>query len=292
MKSLSLYSYAKLNLYLRILKKRSDNYHSIFTIFERINLSDKIKLRLLPKKEIRLVQEGCSLPRGSRNLAYQAARLLKKEFDIQQGVEININKHIPISSGLGGGSSNAACVLRGLNQLWKLNLKKNQLVKLGQRIGADVPFFLHNTSFAYGTARGDKVKPLRLPVKLWHLIVVPMVRISSLMSYRKWDEVGCGTELTNPKSIIKIFKRALLKKNIILLSKILYNSFEDISAVKYPVIRKIRLVLSDLGLKAILMSGSGSAVFGLVMSRKEGYGIVRQLRKRFDDWDVFLARTV
>jgi len=295
-KSLNLISYAKLNLYLKVLRRRPDSYHSIFTLFERISISDKIRLKLLPRKKIRIVLSGLTLPLGRSNLVYKAASLLQREFGISQGIEIDIRKHIPISAGLGGGSSNAATVLLGLNKLWKLNLRLKQLVALARQIGSDVPFFLYNSSFASATSRGDKIEVLRLPVKFWHIIVIPKIHILSSLIYRRWDQTpnlgrGSLARLTNHKSAIKILKSALLKKDFRKLSKVLFNSLEDVTTAIYPVIRKTRLALSDFGLKAISMSGSGSAVFGLVSSRKEAYEVARQLRK-LGNWDVFVARTV
>ena len=293
MKSLSLTSYAKLNLYLEVLGKRSDNYHSIFTLFERISLSDQIRLKLLPKGEIKIVLSGCPLPLGRKNLAYQAASLLKREFQIHEGVQIYIRKHLPISSGLGGGSSNAATVLTGLNQLWKLNLGVRQLAALGRRIGSDVPFFLHNCSFASATHRGDEIRALKLPVKFWHIIVVPRVKVRSHLIYKRWD--GLTTKaagLTTRQSMVKILRPALLKKDFSKIGKLLFNSLEQATMAMHPVIGRIKSALSDLGLQATSMSGSGSAVFGLVSSRKEAYAVAGRLAANLQNWDVFVARTV
>jgi 4-diphosphocytidyl-2-C-methyl-D-erythritol kinase len=289
---LNLTSYAKLNLYLKILGRRPDNYHSISTLFERISLSDQIRLRLLPQGRIRIVSSHSSIPGGYKNLAFQAANLLKKKFQIHTGVEISIKKHIPVSAGLAGGSSNAAAVLSGLNKLWRLNLRVKQLVTLGRQIGSDVPFFLHNCSFAYATQRGDRIKALSLPVKLWHIIVVPPVQISSALIYRSWDESREAVGLTKYQSRIRILQRALLKKDLILLGKLIFNSLEQVSQTLFPVISKAKSVLYDLGLEAILMSGSGPAVFALASCRKEACLIARQLKAKMRNWDVFVAKTV
>jgi 4-diphosphocytidyl-2-C-methyl-D-erythritol kinase len=311
-KSLNLTSYAKLNLYLRVLRKRPDNYHSILTLFERISIADQIGLRLIPHRAVKIVASGLSVPLGRDNLVYKVGSLLQKEFKITTGVQINIKKQIPISAGLGGGSSNAAAVLLGLNQLWGLNLSLKQLVGIAGKIGADVPFFLYNSSFAYATSRGDRIKVLELPVELWHVIVVPRIKVFSSLIYKKWDESRKnrgsvrhlwgfknnkslkhhkGTGLTNRQSIIKILKAALLKKDPLKLSELLFNSLEQVSSAIYPVIRRTRLAFADAGLKAISMSGSGSAMFGLVSSRKEAYGVARQLRA-LGNCDVFVAKTV
>lgn len=300
-KSLTLTSYAKLNLYLDILGKLPDKYHSILTLFERISLSDRINLKLLPDKEIRIIVSGGSsgLCANRRNLAYQAAGLLAREFGVRQGVEIRIKKRIPVAAGLGGGSSNAAAVLTGLNRLWKLNLGIERLVSVGRKIGSDVPFFLYNCSFACGSGRGDKIKALSLPARFWHVIAVPRIKVLSSRVYKKWDDLGKARPgsrkeragLTTLQSKVKILQAALLKKDALLPEGLPFNSLESVTAEMYPAVRKIKSALSDYGVKAISMSGSGPAVFGLVSSRKEAYAVASKLRK-FVSWDVFVAETV
>ena len=308
MKSLTLTSYAKLNLYLEIFGRLPDKYHSIFTLFERISLADQINLKLQPDKKIRIIVSGVSsgLSCSRQNLAYQAASLLKREFGILQGVEIRIKKHMPIAAGLGGGSSNAAAVLKGLNRLWKLNLGVERLASVGRKVGSDIPFFLYNCSFACGSGRGDKIKVLNLPLRFWHVIVVPRIKVHSRLVYKKWDELTNqkkfsikdnkvmeyrkGAGLTTLQSKVKILKSVLLKKDILLLDGLLFNSLEPVTSAMYPVIGKIKSVLSDSGVQVISMSGSGPAVFGLVSSRKEAYAVARQLSK-FVSWDVFVAKT-
>ncbi|MFC1658478.1 4-(cytidine 5'-diphospho)-2-C-methyl-D-erythritol kinase [Candidatus Omnitrophota bacterium] len=297
MKSLNLTSYAKLNLYLEVLGKRPDNYHSLFTIFERISLSDRIRLKVLPEGVIRIVSSCPGLPLGSKNLAYQAASILKQKFAVRQGVEIKIEKHIPLAAGLAGGSSNAAAVLAGLNKLWRLKLGFGELMAIARRLGSDVPFFLHNRSFAFAKQRGDKIDGLSLPVQLWHVVVVPPVKISSAIIYKEWDKLAESTQgqrlgLTKPQTVIKILKKAVLSKDISALGRLLFNSLEQASAALYPVINKIKKVLSELGLEATLMSGSGPAVFGLLSSRKEAYSTARKLKAKKGNWDVFVAKTV
>ncbi|MFH1338981.1 MAG: 4-(cytidine 5'-diphospho)-2-C-methyl-D-erythritol kinase [Candidatus Omnitrophota bacterium] len=301
MKSLTLTSYAKLNLYLDILGKLPDKYHSILTLFERISLSDQINLKPLPDKKIRIIVSGgrLGLCTNRQNLAYQAAGLLARNFGIRQGVEIRIRKRIPVAAGLGGGSSNAAAVLKGLNRLWKLNLGIERLVSVGRKIGSDVPFFLYNCSFACGSGRGDKIKVLNLPVGFWHIIAVPRIKVLSSLVYKKWDDLRKGRPglrkeragLTTLQSKVKILQTALLKKDTLLLEGLLFNSLESITAAMHPAVRKIKSALSDYGVKEISMSGSGPAVFGLVSSRKEAYAVAGQL-SNFVSWDVFVAKTV
>ena len=303
--TLELTSYAKLNLYLKILKKRPDNYHSILTIFERISLQDKIRLKRLDKKTIGLTSKGFAVPCGKTNLIYKTAVLLQNMFKIKAGVDIEVEKNIPVSAGLGGGSSNAAAVFSGLNRLWGLNLPLKKLTELAVDIGADVPFFLRNCSFAIGSNIGDAIKPVNSKINLWHVVVVPRIKVSTPLIYRKWDSInkytgparlelnvrqskakkvltgftrvplgiskkhllnmlnikkGAGhvrkkfsnvAGLTNPYSVIRILKQALMEENILLISKLAYNSLEDISLKIHPVIKKAKQELSKFNPKTI-----------------------------------------
>ena len=156
---------AKINLYLKVLSKRDDGYHEIETVFERLALFDKITLRSLKNNEIKVSCDNLGVPTGKNGLAYRAAGLLKSKFGITKGIGVKIVKRIPIAAGLGGGSSDTACILTGLNRLWKLGLGTDELSGLGKRLGADVPFFIGNFSFAAGKGRGDEITPIRWPLK-------------------------------------------------------------------------------------------------------------------------------
>jgi 4-diphosphocytidyl-2-C-methyl-D-erythritol kinase len=146
-------SFAKLNLYLQVLSKRKDNFHNLSTLFARIDLADTLIFR---KRRDSLIKIKCSsrqVPKDKTNLCYRAVALLKQELKLSQGIEIRLKKRIPVGAGLGGGSTNAASVLLGLNRFWNLNLPKARLVKLGAKLGSDVPFFIHQTKFALGSQR-------------------------------------------------------------------------------------------------------------------------------------------
>ena len=149
-------SYAKLNLYLEILDKRPDGYHNLRTVFERISLSDTIILKEIDSPEIRIISDSKDIPRDSRNLAYKAAEIIKEDLGISKGVEIRIKKIIPVGAGLGGGSSNAASVLLGLNRLWRLGLSRGRLLGYAARLGSDVSFFIYNCPYAIGVSRGKR----------------------------------------------------------------------------------------------------------------------------------------
>jgi len=290
--TLILNSYAKLNLYLEVLETRKDNYHNIKTIFERIDLADKIILKSRPDKKINITCNESGVPQGRSNLAWRSARLLQDSFNIDKGVDIKIIKRIPVGSGLGGGSSNAAAVLAGLNKLWKLNATRNKLAGLAEKLGCDVPFFIYNSPFARGEARGDKIKPLKAlnSVRLWHILVVPKIEVSTASIYKKWDEYCKAFKLTRPKYNVTILLSAVKKNNFFLLGDALFNSLERVSSRLYPQIKAIKEKLMQLGAKSILMSGSGPAVMAIVSSRREALSLSRQLKKN-SSWQVFVTRT-
>lgn len=288
---LFLNSPAKLNLYLEVINTRKDKYHNIKTVFERIDLSDKIILNPRCDKTIRITSDIAGFPCGSANLAYRAARLLQANLKIKRGVDIKIFKRIPVGAGLGGGSSNAASVLMGLNKLWGLNLRRKELVKFAASIGSDAPFFIYNSPFAQGTGRGDKITPLSIldRVRLWHVLVVPKIKVLTPLIYKKWDK---NLALTRPIYNAKILILALKKKDFFLISKALFNSLEEITAKLYPQVKCLRDRLLQMRLQSISMSGSGPAVFGIVSSRKEAVAISRQLAKANKAWRVFVTKTV
>lgn len=291
---LTLNSYAKLNLYLAVLDKRKDNYHNIETIFERIGLCDKIIFSSRPDKKIKIACDLPGVPLNSSNLAYKAARLLQNSLKLDKGVDIKIIKRIPVGSGLGGGSSNAATVLTGLNKLWGLNLSRHKLVTYAKKIGADVSFFIYDTPFAQGLGRGDKIKQLNSLKRrrFWHILVVPAIKVSTPLIYKKWDRhfPHKGAGLTMPAYNVNILPLALRKNNFSLLSKTLFNGLEQITVRIYPEIKRIKEKLAQFGLKSILMSGSGPAVFGFVSSRKEARVLANKLKKN-RVWQVFVTPT-
>ena len=290
MSKLILKSHAKLNLFLEVLRKRPDHYHDIRTLFERIDLSDTLTLTSRPDKKIRISCPDPLVPKDHRNLCFKSARLLQDKFKVASGVDIAIDKRIPVGAGLGGGSANAAGVFLGLNRFWKLKASRETLVSLSQGIGCDIPFFIHEVPFALGSERGDCIRPydaLR-GLRFWHIIVVPKIHVSTSLIYKKWDTYST---LTKTQLNVNILLSALKKKGIPEAGKFLWNSLEPLTLRFYPQVRRIKEALTALGIKAILMSGSGPAVFGIVSSRKEAVSLGKELKKQKKGWKIFVART-
>lgn len=293
MKGLTLKSYAKINLYLAVLNRRKDGCHNINTIFERIDLFDTIALKLRKDKAIRIISRSADIPKDSRNIAWRSAKLLQDDFNPPCGADIKIVKRIPVGAGLGGGSSNAAAVLAGLNKLWALNLSRKQLLGYAKKLGADVPFFLYDTAFAQGEKLGNKITPLRQleGVRLWHILIVPKLMVSTPLIYEKWDLEPQKVRLTKARSDVRILISALEKRDISLLAKVLYNSLNRVTVKLYPQTLRPLKRLSFLGVKARLMSGSGPAVFGVTSSRSEALNLHRELRSKNRLWRIFITAT-
>jgi 4-diphosphocytidyl-2-C-methyl-D-erythritol kinase len=290
----NLKSFAKVNLYLKVINKRRDNYHNLKTIFERINLADSIALKPRKDSKIKVSCNNALVPENENNLCFRAAKLLRDEFKPLGGLDIRITKRIPVGAGLGGGSSNAASVLLGLNRLWRLKLSKIKLSKIAGKIGSDVAFFVYDLPFAIGRGRGEKIEPLHIldKTKFWHLLIVPRIHVSTPRIYKEFDSFS---GLTKPFCNVKLLASVLAKKSrsySLLKSGLLFNSLEQVTTRLYPEVRRIKDTLSQLGLECVLMSGSGPAVFAIVPSLKNALRLARSIKKKDKSWRVFVVKTV
>jgi 4-diphosphocytidyl-2-C-methyl-D-erythritol kinase len=192
-------------------------------------------------------------------------------------VHIKIKKNIPVSAGMGGGSSDAAATLRGLNQLWDLNLSDKALMRLGARLGADVPFFLLPDAAAWGTGRGDRLAAVDIRRRFWLVVVKPPLAVSTREAYQALSD-----SLTKRKNNAKLLIYALNNSSLEEIGENLYNRLESVVFERYNSLARLKKKLSALGVRAVLMSGSGSVVFGLVANREEAQNIKRQLHSRHE----------
>lgn len=283
---------AKLNLYLRVINKRPDGYHDIETLFERIKLFDKIIVSDR-RKNITIKCRSREIPSGGDNLCFRAAHLVQKRYNIARGVKITIIKKIPVAAGLGGGSSDAASTLKALNKLWKLSLGKGDLIELGRGIGADVAFFLTDSSFSIGRGKGDILESLKTERNLWHLVITPDIKLLSGDIYRLYSETRSLT-LTKKRSIDKILLPTIHMSNMGQLEALLHNDLEDIVLAREPIIKDIKNAMASNGAKNTLVSGSGPSVFGIYETRKEALKAKKACFKRLPvsrGWRVFIAET-
>ena len=284
MRRLSLQSPAKVNLYLKVIHKRKDGFHNIVTLFERINLFDKIFLTINLTGDIRIKCNHPDVPTNNKNLVYKVAELLKNDFRVKAGVDIKIDKRIPVAAGLAGGSSNAATVLSGLNQLWSLKLNRDQLLTYARKVGSDVAFFLYDTSWALGTERGDKITPLNIPAQLWHILVVPRVKMYSRKVYG-----AVKLQLTSRNDNVNILIHHLRKNDIFDLSHLIENDLESVIIRQAPQLLRLKEKLESLNTQGVMISGSGPAVFGLLPGKNEGMKVKSVLQKQFNQ--VYVVRT-
>jgi len=284
MEKMNLSSYAKVNLYLKVLKKRSDGYHDIETIYQAITLKDNIAIRLIESNNIEIHSESKEIPTDATNLAYQAVLVLLNRLNIRCGVRIDIDKNIPVSAGLGGGSSNAASCILGLNKLLRLKLNKKEMLDLALSVGSDVPFFVSNYSSAVGRGRGQILKELGNIPKFWFILICPGKKISSQQVYDSFK-----LNLTKKRPDVRICIRALKKGNLAEISQTIYNDLEPVIEDKVRQIHQIKSVLRNEGVEAILTSGSGPCVFGILQSREEAMQIKERIKERQKNWAIYVC---
>jgi 4-diphosphocytidyl-2-C-methyl-D-erythritol kinase len=250
---------AKVNLVLKVLSKRPDGYHNIFSIVDPITLYDLIHIEEMDNDCIILKDDKGLLPEGEQNTIYRAVKRIKDAYSIRKGVNIYVEKRIPIGSGLGGPSSNAATVLKAVSEMWHLSVTDDEFVDLGRSIGADVPLFLYGKPCIM-EGIGDIITPVILP-RLWYLIVYPGVALSTKEAYGRLKIV-----LTNNEKNIKLMGNF---KNIGDIAGSLENDLEQIGMIMCPQIKAIKDILMGTDALGVMMSGSGSSVFGIFRNERD-----------------------
>jgi len=261
-------AFAKINVGLRILKKRPDGFHDIETIFHRINICDE--LRFEESDHISLTCSDPMLPIDDSNLCIRAATILRQQFNISRGVHITLNKNIPVGAGLGGGSSDAARTLQNLCRVWKLNASSDELKSLALQLGSDVPYFLLPGT-AYGTGRGEILEPLTITLPYWIVTVHPAIHISTAWAYSH----AKPEQRKDAFTLKYIFTQHLTE--IGKLSKQLNNDFEPIILEHHPEIGRLLDSLRFWGAELAQLSGSGSSVYGLFPKKTDAERYIRKL---------------
>lgn len=267
---------AKINLTLDVLYKREDNYHEVEMVMTTIDLADRIGLSLRQDGKIVLSSTDQFVPTDQRNFAYQAARLLQQRFKVSAGVTIKIEKEIPIAAGLAGGSTDAAATLRGLNVLWQLNLTLDELADIGAEIGSDVPFCVYGGT-AHATGRGEQIREISAPPTCWVVLAKPKVGVSTADIYGGLNL----TQVKHPNT--QEMLRAIEQCDYKAMCRELGNVLEDVTLKLHPEVVKIKSLMERSGADAVLMSGSGPTVFGLVDSEIRVSRIVNALRGFCED---------
>lgn len=271
---------AKLNLYLDIVGTRPDGYHLLQSIFQTVSIYDIISLQRA--ENIRLDCSDSNLPLGMDNLAYKAAALFLNKTGLDEGVCIHLEKHIPYGAGMGGGSSDAAAVLLGLNRLFSVGLSMKELADLAILLGADVPYFLHKgTALIEGI--GEIIRPTSPLTQGCFLVVKPMFEISTAWAYQQFDAMN-----KIEKTSLKAMETALCNADLTLLSENLFNALEQ--AVHHEEIHSIKEKLLSVGALGSCMTGSGSAVFGVFDSMEHARSAADFMREIYPN--LFICRPV
>jgi len=273
---------AKINLFLRVLRKRADGYHDIFSLMQKITLYDELTFSPRPRGIV-LNCPGTDLPVDDGNLVVRAARAIFSYTDYPYGMEINLIKKIPMTAGLGGGSSDAATTLMALNKICSLKLKKDELIKLGAKIGADVPFFIFGNA-ALASGIGDKLKHFRNLPKLNLILIKPDFDLPTKMVYE-----NLNLRLTMGKNNYSI-PRNLDLSDII---QGLHNDLESFSLEIHPELTDLKKMLLRYDALGALMSGSGPTVFGIFRNGKEAEKNLEVIKKKVQGkCQVFLAKSL
>ena len=276
MDKLTLKSPAKINLFLEVLRKREDGYHDIVSLIQAVDLCDELILQKR-KKGVMISCDHPDCPTDESNLTFKAASMLLEEEKINEGVSIHIMKRIPISSGLGGGSSNAAATLKGINQLFELELPDKKLHDLASRIGSDVPFFLYSGQ-ALVKGRGEEIGPINMYRDYWLVLVCPHLKVST-----RWAYQNVKISLTKKKKEVNL----LSLENGLWFFKVLpgfRNDLEEVVSKRYPVIKKIKETLENSGALKSSMSGSGPTVYGVFDRKPQAEEVVEKLLR--GDWSA------
>lgn len=262
-------AHAKINLGLRIIGRRADGYHDIETIFHRVSLHDGLELEA--SGQIEVTSSSPEAPGGEGNLCYQAVRLLQDHLNVRAGARIHIQKAIPVGAGLGGGSSDAALVLRELPRLWGIEVTDESLREMALKLGSDVPYFLGAGS-ALARGRGEQLQYIRLSIPFVILLCYPNIHVSTAWAYRQARVSGTGPDL------LGLLQQGL--EHPALLQQSLQNDFEPTVLAAHPEIRRAKEEMLEGGALYASLSGSGSSVFGFFRTEEEATGPATRFRAR------------
>jgi 4-diphosphocytidyl-2-C-methyl-D-erythritol kinase len=279
-KKLQLKAPAKVNYRLDVLGKRADGYHELRMIMQRVDLCDDIEIALSERPGIRVACGRAGVPDGPGNIAWRAADALVKLSGREVGIDISITKKIPVAAGLGGGSSDAATVLMGVNELLELGLSDERLMEIGVKLGADVPFFIFKKP-ALAEGIGDQLSALEKVPALWIVLVNPGIHVSTAWVYQ-------NLQLTT-KEDTAIVSRSYSSLNEV--CAVLSNDLEPVTFGRFPAVRELKEQMITAGARGSLMSGSGSTVFGLFADESSARRAADEIAKS-RGWFSVAVRTI
>ena len=270
MDNITLKALAKINLGLDVVRRREDGYHDVRMVMQTIHLYDKLDIKKTTESGITITSNLSYVPTNENNLVYKAGKLLMDEFDIKEGVSVHLQKRIPVAAGMAGGSSDAAAMLYGMNQIFDLGLSRKELMERGVKIGADVPYCLmRGTALAEGI--GEKLTSLPPMVKCPVLIAKPSISVSTKFVY---ENLKLNDETIHPD--INQLVKDIKEKDLYAIAGHMGNVLESVTIPEYPIIAEIKEQMMKSGAINAMMSGSGPTVFGLFEDEETA-------RKAYDD---------
>lgn len=280
---LILKAYGKINLGLDVVRRLENGYHQVRMIMQSVELADTVTMRRLSEDRIVLKTDKPGLPCDERNLAYKAASLMKEQFSLPGGVEIMLEKRIPVAAGMAGGSADCAAVLKGMNELFGLGASFEELQKIGVKLGADVPYCLMG-GCALSEGIGEVLTALPKPPACTLLLAKPNICVSTKYVYEnlRLDELRHHPDIDG---ILQDIETGDLEK----LCGKLENVLESVTGKEYPVIGKIEEAMKEEGALQALMSGSGPTVFGIFREREDAERAMERVRKENPDAEVFFS---
>ena len=285
MESIRLKARAKINLGLDVIGRRENGYHDVRMVMQTVGLYDRIIMTRIPEEEIRIKTNIGFLPVNENNLVYKAIMLMKSKYKLDGGIEVDLNKFIPVAAGMAGGSSDAASALFGMNRLYELNLPMGELMNIGVDIGADVPYcIMRGTALAEGI--GEKLT--RLPdMPFCHILIAkPPVNVSTKLVYENLD----STQIKSHPDIDGIIE-AIKLKNVALVASRMGNVLESVTVPLYPVIDSIKRDMIEHGAINAMMSGSGPTVFGIFPDEQSMIACQQFLRQKGEARQVYTTET-
>ena len=284
MNSIGLKSRAKINLSIDVLGKRQDGYHIVEMIMQTIDLYDNLEITQIEEDSIKIKSNSQDIPLNQDNIVYKAANILKEKFNIKKGIEISIQKNIPVAAGMAGGSSNAAAVLVGLNRIWDLGLNQLELKDIALQLGADVPFCITGGS-ALAQGIGEELTDIKgLNENIHILICKPNIFVSTKEVYQSLDMNEIKNRPDNQKLI-----DALQINDVKYVSENMVNVLEEVTSSKYNEINQIERIIMDNKALGSMMSGSGPTVFGLFDNKEYAIRAKEELLQNYNQ--VYLVKS-
>lgn len=262
MDSIRLKARAKINLGLDVLGKRDNGYHDVRMVMQTIGIYDRLIVTRIDEDEIRIKSNLSFLPVNENNLIYKAAKLIKEQYGIKDGIEADLNKFIPVAAGMAGGSTDAASTIFGMNKIFGLNMSQKDMMEAGVKLGADVPYcIMRGTALAEGI--GEELTRLPDMPKCWILVAKPPINVSTKLIYDKLDmaEIEVHPDIDG---IIEAIKQQDINK----IAERMGNVLESVTIPLYPVIDEIKQDMINNGAINAMMSGSGPTVFGIFPDEK------------------------